>query len=143
MPSLALALEPGEVAKITRTGPYIFAERMRFLTLEEAKVVRPDWHGPVDTIQKSVAAFYRIALGHMRSPWRDRTVAWPRQRAMWLCTKLTEKSLVSIGKQFGDRHHTTVMHAVREVDRRMAEDPLERAQMKHLLASLEHLRRVV
>jgi chromosomal replication initiation ATPase DnaA len=141
--TLSIPLEPGEVAKITRTGPYIFAERMQFLSLAQARITKPNWTGPVETIQRAVAGFYGIAVEHMRSPWRHRSVAWPRQRAMWLARTLLGKHWVDLGRLFGDRDHSTIIHAIRAVDRRMANDPLERAQMKQLLASLEHLRRPV
>lgn len=141
MPDVSIPLEPGEVAKITRTGPYVFAERMQFLSVDQAKLTGPVWHGPADTIQRTVAAFYQIEPEVMRSDARDRESSWPRQRAMWLVRTLTYKSLPTIGHLFGDRDHTTVIHAIKAVDKRMAEDPLERAQMKQLLASLEHLRR--
>lgn len=142
MPSLALALEPGEVAKITRLGPYTVAERMQFLSLDEARAIGSNWIPPVERIQNFVASFYDIDPAHMRSEWRNRSVAWPRQRAMWLARNLLNKHWTDLGRLFA-RDHSTVIVGVRAVDRRMAKDPLERAEMGHLLASLEHLRRVV
>ena len=64
----------------------------------------------------------------MHSARRARAVARPRQVAMWLCKQLTPRSLPEIGRKFGGRDHTTVMHAVRKIeelragDRTMAED---------------------
>lgn len=142
MASIALHLEPGEVAAIKRIGAYTVAERMQFLSLEEARIIGNNWVGPVDRIQKAVAAFYGISSEHMRSPWKHRTVAWPRQRAMWLARNLLNKHWTDLGRLFG-RDHSTIIVGVRAVDRRMAEDPIERGEMGQLLASLEHLRRPV
>jgi len=58
----------------------------------------------------------------MHSARRARQVARPRQVAMYLCKKLTSRSLPEIGRKFGGRDHTTVMHAVRKIDELMAGD---------------------
>ncbi len=81
-----------------------------------------------DEIQKRAAEHYNIRLADMHSARRARAVARPRQVAMWLCKQLTPRSLPEIGRKFGGRDHTTVMHAVRKIDepragdRGMAED---------------------
>ena len=82
----------------------------------------------IDEIQKRVAEHYNIRLADMHSARRARAVARPRQVAMYLCKQLTPRSLPEIGRKFGGRDHTTVMHAVRKIeelragDRGMAED---------------------
>ena len=82
----------------------------------------------IDEIQKRVAEHYNIRLADMHSARRARAVARPRQVAMYLCKQLTPRSLPEIGRKFGGRDHTTVMHAVRKIeelrasDRVMAED---------------------
>jgi chromosomal replication initiator protein len=82
----------------------------------------------IDEIQKRVAEHYNIRLADMHSARRARAVARPRQVAMYLCKQLTPRSLPEIGRKFGGRDHTTVMHAVRKIeelrasDRAMAED---------------------
>jgi len=82
----------------------------------------------IDEIQKRVAEHYNIRLGDMHSARRARAVARPRQVAMYLCKQLTPRSLPEIGRKFGGRDHTTVIHAVkkieelREKDRALAED---------------------
>ena len=73
-------------------------------------------------IQATVAAYYRIKVQYMWSAQRSRDVARPRQLAMYLCRDLTPLSLPSIGKRFGDRDHTTVLHAIRTIDRLSAAD---------------------
>ena len=67
-------------------------------------------------IQRRVAQYYNIRLADMLSPRRARTVARPRQVAMYLSKQLTTRSLPEIGRKFGGRDHTTVIHAVRRID---------------------------
>ena len=76
----------------------------------------------IDEIQKRVAEHYNIRLGDMHSARRARAVARPRQVAMWLCKQLTPRSLPEIGRKFGGRDHTTVMHAVRKIEELRAND---------------------
>jgi chromosomal replication initiator protein len=82
----------------------------------------------IDEIQKRVAEHFNIRLSEMTSARRARAVARPRQVAMYLAKQLTSRSLPEIGRKFGGRDHTTVMHAVRKVeelkvsDRALAED---------------------
>lgn len=70
----------------------------------------------VDEIQKACAAHYRIEPSEMRSKRRARAVARPRQVAMYLAKKLTPRSLPEIGRIFGGRDHSTVIHAVRTIE---------------------------
>jgi len=70
----------------------------------------------VDEIQQRVSSYYNIKLAEMSSPRRARAVARPRQVAMYLAKQLTTLSLPQIGKRFGNRDHTTVMHAVRKIE---------------------------
>jgi chromosomal replication initiator protein len=76
----------------------------------------------VDEIQKKVAEHFKIRLADMHSARRSRSVARPRQVAMYLCKQLTSRSLPEIGKGFGGRDHTTVMHAVRKVEELIGAD---------------------
>ena len=69
----------------------------------------------IDEIQKKVAEYFNISVKEMQSSRRARTVARPRQIAMYLAKQLTSRSLPEIGRKF-DRDHTTVMHAVRKVE---------------------------
>ncbi len=70
----------------------------------------------IEEIQKRVAEHYNIRLADMHSPRRARAVARPRQVAMYLAKQLTSRSLPEIGRKFGGRDHTTVMHAVRKIE---------------------------
>jgi chromosomal replication initiator protein len=77
----------------------------------------------IDEIQRKVAEHYTIRLTDMHSARRARNVARPRQVAMYLAKQLTARSLPEIGRKFGGRDHTTVMHAVRKVEELINEDP--------------------
>ncbi len=70
----------------------------------------------VEDIQKNVAAHYNIKVSDMHSARRSRSVARPRQVAMYLAKKFTSKSLPDIGRRFGGKDHTTVIHAVKKVE---------------------------
>ena len=70
----------------------------------------------VDEIQRKVAEHYHLKLSDMMSARRAREVARPRQVAMYLAKKLTARSLPEIGRRFGNRDHTTVMHAVKRIE---------------------------
>lgn len=76
----------------------------------------------IDEIQRKVAEHYNIKLTDMHSARRARQVARPRQVAMYLAKQLTSRSLPEIGRKFGGRDHTTVMHAVRKVEELALED---------------------
>ncbi len=76
----------------------------------------------IDEIQRKVAEHYNIRLSDMHSARRARSVARPRQIAMYLAKQLTARSLPEIGRKFGGRDHTTVMHAVRKIEELMGGD---------------------
>lgn len=91
----------------------------------------------IQAIKISVASQFGVSLVDMTSDRRSRAIARPRQVAMYLSTQLTTKSLPQIGKQFGDRDHTTVMHAVRKVGSLMADDNEFRQQVDGLAQSIQ------
>jgi chromosomal replication initiator protein len=70
----------------------------------------------IEDIQKQVANHYNVKVSDMHSARRSRTVARPRQVAMYLAKKLTSKSLPEIGRRFGGKDHTTVIHAVKRIE---------------------------
>ena len=76
----------------------------------------------IEEIQKRVAEHFNIRLADMHSARRARAVARPRQVAMYLSKQLTARSLPEIGRKFGGRDHTTVMHAVKKVEELRATD---------------------
>ncbi|GBR02620.1 chromosomal replication initiator protein DnaA [Gluconobacter cerinus] len=77
----------------------------------------------IEEIQRKVAEHWNIRLTDMSSARRARAVARPRQVAMFLAKQLTSRSLPEIGRKFGNRDHTTVMHAVNRVGELMEQDP--------------------
>tara|TARA_R110002094_G_scaffold172020_8_gene153776 strand:+ start:1405 stop:2760 length:1356 start_codon:yes stop_codon:yes gene_type:complete len=70
----------------------------------------------VEEIQRKVSEHYNIRLSDMLGPKRLRSYARPRQVAMYLCKQMTSRSLPEIGRRFGGRDHTTVMHGVRRIE---------------------------
>ncbi|WP_184066550.1 chromosomal replication initiator protein DnaA [Sphingosinicella soli] len=76
----------------------------------------------IDEIQRKVADYYAIKLSDLLSARRAREVARPRQVAMFLAKRLTPRSLPDIGRRFGGRDHTTVMHAVKRIEELRADD---------------------
>ena len=91
----------------------------------------------IDEIQTQVAEHYRIRKAEMTSARRAREVARPRQVAMYLSKQLTPKSLPDIGRRFGGRDHTTVIHAVRQIERLRASDAELDADIRLLTRQLE------
>jgi len=77
----------------------------------------------MDEIQRRVAEHYNIRLSEMTSDRRARAVARPRQVAMYLAKQLTTRSLPEIGRKFGGRDHTTVIHAIRKIEELKLTDP--------------------
>lgn len=96
-----------------------------------------DRHITIEDIQKAVAAHYNIKLSEMHSARRSRVVARPRQVAMYLAKRLTTKSLPEIGRKFGGKDHTTVMHAVKRIEELRASDSDLSADIELLNRALE------
>jgi chromosomal replication initiator protein len=91
----------------------------------------------IDEIQTQVAEHYRIRKAEMTSARRAREVARPRQVAMYLSKQLTPKSLPDIGRRFGGRDHTTVIHAVKQIEKLRAQDSELDADIRLLTRQLE------
>ena len=77
----------------------------------------------IEGIQKVVADHYSLKVAELKAKNNSRRVAEPRQMAMFLCRKLTECSLPQIGREFGGKHHTTVLHSIRKVEGKRNKDP--------------------
>ena len=69
----------------------------------------------IANIQQVVAAYYQLRAAQLRERTNTRAIAVPRQVAMYLCRKLTAASLPEIGRAFGGKHHTTVLHAIKKI----------------------------
>ena len=76
----------------------------------------------IEEIQRRVAEHYNVRLSDIVGPKRLRTIARPRQIAMYLAKQLTPRSLPEIGRRFGGRDHTTIMHGIRRIEELMATD---------------------
>ncbi len=118
-------------------------ERLSTLTLEEAEsFLRPhlqrggDRKVTVDEIQKAVAEHYVLKQADLLSERRTRAVARPRQLAMYLAKHLTTRSYPDIGRRFGGRDHTTVLHAVRRIEALKAEDAAIAADVEAITRKL-------
>jgi chromosomal replication initiator protein len=91
----------------------------------------------IGDIQRAVAESFGIPSAEMKSSSRAREVARPRQVAMYLSKQLTPKSLPDIGRRFGGRDHTTVIHAVKQIERLRAADSELDADIRLLTRQLE------
>ena len=91
----------------------------------------------VDRIQRATCEIFGVTLTDMVSKRRAREIARPRQVAMYLCKKKTKRSLPDIGRRFGGRDHTTVMHAVKRIDELRAGDATFDAQIEAVKALLK------
>ncbi len=114
----------------------------RDITLESAQELLHDLlranerRVTIDEIQRRVAEHFNIKMAEMTSSRRARIVARPRQVAMYLAKQLTQRSLPEIGRKFGGRDHTTVMHAVKKIEELIASD-------RALAEDVELLRRML
>jgi chromosomal replication initiator protein len=70
----------------------------------------------IEIVQKAVADYYQLKLADLKSRNNSKSVAMPRQIAMYLCKTLTNASLPEIGKSFGGKHHSTVIHSIRKIE---------------------------
>jgi chromosomal replication initiator protein len=108
---------------VARMGPEVSA-----LSLDEAQnILRPHLRGAekritIDDIQKATSEHFGLRQADLISERRNRSVARPRQAAMWLAKQLTTRSLPDIGRRFGGRDHTTVLHAVRRIEALKVDD---------------------
>ena len=115
----------------------------RDLTLETTQEVLHDLlrannrRVTIEEIQKRVAEHFNIRISDMHSARRARSVARPRQVAMYLAKQLTSRSLPEIGRKFGGRDHTTVMHAVKKVDELRDHDSIFAEDVELLRRMLE------
>ena len=103
--------------------------RLSALTVEDTQKLLgaalrggPERRITVDEIQKTVSEHFNLKQADLLSERRTRSVARPRQIAMYLCKQHTTRSYPDIGRRFGGRDHTTVLHGVRKIDSLLATD---------------------
>jgi chromosomal replication initiator protein len=97
---------------------------------EEDKVIT------IEHIQRKASEFFGVKLGDMRAKNRTKAVAFPRQIAMYLARQLTHASLAEVGRAFGGKDHTTVLHAVEKIQTLLQDDPKFRKSLDVLTQSI-------
>jgi chromosomal replication initiator protein len=90
----------------------------------------------IELIQKTVADHFQLKVSDLKSDKRLKTIVLPRQIAIYICRDMTKASLPEIGKRFGGKDHTTVIHSVKKIEACISQDP----DMK---ATLEVIKRVL
>ena len=123
------------LAHNTLTGAPITVEMAEKALKDLVRQVEPK-HVKIEEIQRIVAKHYQVSRADVLSSRRTQTVVRPRQVAMYLSKQLTLRSLPEIGRRFGGRDHTTVLHAVRKIDGLVKTD-------KALFDEVELLRRML
>ena len=123
---------PGSMRELegaVNTLAAVAGARLSSLGVDEAQVLLgsalrggPERRITVDEIQKTVADHFSLKQADLLSERRTRAVARPRQIAMWLCKQHTTRSYPDIGRRFGGRDHTTVLHGVRKIEELMGLD---------------------
>src|SRR5579885_1607781 len=93
----------------------------------------------IEEIQKKAAEYYKLDVRDFHSAGRARRIARPRQVAMYLARQLTMRSLPEIGRRFGGRDHTTVLHACRRIAALCEDDPLFKQEIEFLLQVLSRM----
>ena len=97
---------------------------------------REDRAVTIDMIQKFVAEYYQLKVGELRSRNNAKSIAMPRQVAMYLCKSLTNSSLPEIGKNFGGKHHSTVIHSIKKVEAMRQNDQAFNTLVHSLIESI-------
>ena len=86
----------------------------------------------IEEIIKTVSRHFGVSKPDILSQRRHRSVVWPRQIGMYLSKQMTARSLPEIGRRFGNRDHTTVLHAIRKIDKELAANPRLRDELEDL-----------
>ncbi|MFO0705828.1 MAG: chromosomal replication initiator protein DnaA [Nitrospira sp.] len=122
---------------LVRLGAYASLTGQK-ITLEMAKTVLRDLIGDtrkvvsMEDIQEAVCTQYHVKLTELKSRRRSKTLVHPRQIAMYLCRELTDASYPEIGRHFGGKDHTTIIHACRQVAKGKESDPALHATLEKL-----------
>ena len=97
---------------------------------EEEKVIT------IEQIQRKVSDFFGIKISDLKAKSRTRAISFPRQIAMYLARQLTHASLSEVGRAFGGKDHTTVLHAVDKLQTLLQEDPKLRKTVDTLIQGI-------
>ncbi len=90
----------------------------------------------IEHITRTVAEHFKMSADDIKAKSNSRSIAMPRQVAMYLCKRLTRHSFPEIGKAFGGKHHTTVMHSVEKIEKLQKEDRIFHKQINELIDNL-------
>jgi chromosomal replication initiator protein len=113
------------------------------ITLSMAQETLHDIFGPdertvtIEMIQKMIADHFKMRIQDLKSKNNSKSVTMPRQICMYLCKKLTRASLPQIGREFGNKHHTTVLHSISKIEQLRQYDREVNAQIESFLASFK------
>jgi chromosomal replication initiator protein len=91
----------------------------------------------IDSIQKAVAEKFQIRQAQLKEKSNTKKVVYPRQVAMYLVKELTDASLPEIGRAFGGKHHTTVLHSIGKIDKERQTNPELNRLIHSLMDSLQ------
>ena len=91
----------------------------------------------VDSIMKHVSNYYNLSVSGLKSKNNARQISFPRQVAMYLCKQLTRCSLPEIGRRFGGKHHSTVIHAIQKIEKKRRDEPDFNKLMDGFMQSLQ------
>jgi len=103
---------------------------LRDLIVDKKKVVT------MDDIQEAVASRFHVKIGELKSRRRSKTLVHPRQIAMYLCRELTDASFPEIGRHFGGKDHTTIIHACKQITKAQDVDPGLKGTLDNLRAQI-------
>jgi chromosomal replication initiator protein len=131
----------GAVTRLHATWQYM---RMPITPEIAETIIRDLVHGmeprriKIEDILKVVSRHFGVSKGDILSQRRHRSVVWPRQIGMYLAKQLTSRSLPEIGRRFGNRDHTTVLHAIRKIEGELDANPRLRDEIEVLKKLLSH-----
>jgi len=92
----------------------------------------------IEDILRIISRHFGVSKGDLLSQRRHRSVVWPRQVGMYLAKQLTARSLPEIGRRFGNRDHTTVLHAIRKIEGEITDNPRLKEEIEELKKLLSH-----
>ncbi len=90
----------------------------------------------IEKIQKNIADHFQIKISELKSTKRQKNIVLPRQISMYICRNLTNLSYPEIGSKFGGKDHSTIIHAVKKIERLMAEDIQMKTMIEKLIENL-------
>lgn len=120
------------------TGAPITVETAELTIKDLIQGGEPKQRIKVDDILRVVSRHYGVSRGDLLSQRRHRSVVWPRQIGMYLAKRLTSRSLPEIGRRFGNRDHTTVLHAIRKIDKLLENNMPLKDELEDLMRLLNN-----